>query len=602
MKTSIKINKKNIVYGTILFVIGLFFGWLFFGGNDNVKTTETMEHMHEDAEKETIWTCSMHPQIKQNKPGKCPFCGMDLIPLEGVSENDSPIHIQMSESAIRIAEVQTTKVVKATPFKEVYFPGKVKADERNIMKLTARFPGRIEKLNINFTGQEVSKGELLAKIYSPELVTAQKELFEAMKYKDSNPQFYQASRNKLKLWDLTDAQIDKIVSSGDPEFYFDILSPITGTVTMRHVALGDYVKEGTPLFEVINLSHVWVMFDAYESDIPWVKMGDKIQFTIKSLPGKTFTGKVTFIDPVVNTKTRVAYVRTELDNPRGLLKPGMFTSGILKTMLPGGENALVIPKSSILWTGKRSVVYVKDPDKYKPTFEYREITLGEDAGNYYVVKEGLEEGEEIVTNGVFSIDAAAQLQGKSSMMSPKGGMVSTGHNHGGQSMSKEEMAQMGKSEKMEQRSEVSTSFKKQLTKVYEKYLIMKDAFVASDAKKVSDATKEVSNAIKAVDMGLLKGNAHMAWMEQLETLGKSIKSIGQLSNIEQQRNEFANFNLTFYKSIKAFGLKDATAYYQYCPMAYRDQGAYWFSDSEEIRNPYFGEAMLGCGENREILK
>ncbi len=131
---------------------------------------------------------------------------------------------------------------------------------------------------------------------------------------------------------------------------------------------------------------------------------------------------------------------------------------------------------------------------------------------------------------------------------------------------------------------------------------MKDAFVASDAKKVSNTTKEVSNAIKAVDMGLLKGDAHMAWMEQLETLGKPIKSIGQLSNIEQQRNEFANFNLAFYKSLKAFGLKDATAYYQYCPMAYRDQGAYWFSDSEKIRNPYFGEAMLGCGENRETLK
>lgn len=602
MKTSIKINKKSIVYGTILFVIGIFFGWLFFGGNDNVKTTETLEHIHEDAEEETIWTCSMHPQIKLNKPGKCPLCGMDLIPLEGVSEDDSPFHIQMSESAMRIAEVQTTKVIKTTPFKEVYFPGKVKADERNIMKLTARFPGRIEKLNINFTGQEVRKGELLAKIYSPELVTAQKELFEALKYKDSNPQFYQASRNKLKLWDLTDSQIDKIASSGEPEFYFDIVSPIAGTVTMRHVALGDYVKEGTPLFEVIDLSHVWVMFDAYESDIPWVKMGDKIRFTIKSLPGKTFTGKVTFIDPVVNTKTRVAYVRTELDNPRGLLKPGMFTSGILKTMLPGVENALVIPKSSILWTGKRAVVYVKDPDKYEPVFEYREIVLGEDAGNYYVVKEGLEEGEEIVTNGVFSIDAAAQLLGKSSMMSPKGGKVLTGHNHGGQPMSKEEMAQMGKREKMEQQSEVNTAFKKQLTKVYEKYLIMKDAFVASDAKKVSDATKEVSNAIKAVDMGLLKGNAHMAWMEQLETLGKSIKSIGQLSNIEQQRNEFANFNLTFYKSIKAFGLKDATAYYQYCPMADRDQGAYWFSDSEKIRNPYFGEAMLGCGENRETLK
>jgi len=187
-------------------------------------------------------------------------------------------------------------------------------------------------------------------------------------------------------------------------------------------------------------------------------------------------------------------------------------------------------------------------------------------------------------------------------MNPEGGKISTGHNHGGQPMSKEEMAQMGKNEEMKQQFEVSTAFKNQLTEVYEKYLIMKDAFVASDAKKVSAAAKEVSNAIETMDMGLLKGETHMVWMEQLETLEKSIKSIGQLLNIEQQRNEFANFNLTFYKSLKAFGLKDATAYYQYCPMAKRDQGAYWFSDSEEIRNPYFGDAMLGCGENRETLK
>ncbi len=599
MKTSIKINKKNIVYGAILFVIGMFFGRLFFGSNDNVKTTETMEHKHEDAEKETIWACSMHPQIKKNKPGQCPICGMDLVPLEESSEEDSPIQIQMSEAAMRIAEVQTTKVEKTTPYKEIYFPGKVKADERSIMELTARFPGRIEKLNINFTGQKVSKGQVLVKIYSPKLVTAQKELFEAMKYKDSNPQFYQAARNKLKLWDLTDSQIDEIIIKGEPEFYFDVVSPITGTVTIRHIALGNYVKEGTPLFEVVNLSYVWVMFDAYESNIPWVKMGDKIQFTIKSLPGKTFTGKVTFIDPVVNPQTRVAYVRTELSNPGGLLKPNMFVSGILKTMLPGVENALVIPKSAILWTGKRAVVYVKDPHKDKPTFEYREIVLGEDAGNYYVVKDGLKEGEEIVTNGVFSIDAAAQLQGKSSMMSPQGGKTSTGHEHGGMDMGKTKTTEK---KEIKPAEDIDPKFQKQLANVYKTYLDMKEAFVASDKEKVKETSLAVKKSLKNVDMKLVKGANHIKWMEQLEIMTKSLDGINSTNDIEKQRNHFAMFSESLYSSLKLFGISNIKIYYQYCPMALDNKGAYWLSDTKEIRNPYFGEKMLKCGSTKETLR
>ncbi|GAG93286.1 unnamed protein product [marine sediment metagenome] len=155
---------------------------------------------------------------------------------------------------------------------------------------------------------------------------------------------------------------------------------------------------------------------------------------------------------------------------------------------------------------------------------------------------------------------------------------------------------------MEVPVEINPSFKAQLTQVYTSYLKMKDAFVATDAKEVSGAARDVSQAFKAVDMGLLKGDAHMVWMEQLETLEKSIDSIGNLSDIEKQRNEFARLNLTFYKSLKTFGLSNVTAYYQFCPMALDNTGAYWFSDSEEIRNPYFGDVMLECGENKEIIK
>ncbi|MCJ7582437.1 MAG: efflux RND transporter periplasmic adaptor subunit [Candidatus Aminicenantes bacterium] len=556
-----------------------------------------------------IWTCSMHPQIKMDEPGKCPICGMDLIPLISLSSSGDdvdPNEIVMTESAAKLASIQTMVVTKGVPNKTVSLQGKVQADERSIAELTARFGGRIEKLFVNFTGQTVTKGEKLATIYSPALVTAQRELLESLSFKETRPSLYTAAKGKLKLWDLTDEQISAIEEKGEPQVYFDVLSPITGTITVRQVAIGDYIKEGTVLFRVIDLTRVWIMFDAYESDLPWIKLGDKIDFMVQALPGKTFSAKVTYIDPFINGQTRVAKVRVEVSNPKLILKPEMFTAGLLESKIAEASDKIIVPKSSILWTGKRAVVYVKVQNRENPSFLYREVVLGPEAGAFYVISEGLEEGEEIAVNGVFKIDAASQLQGLPSMMNPGGGAGSTPHDmskmgldSGSKTMSNEEQQAMSKKAES---IKTDPAFKTQLTRVYSSYLIMKDAFVATDAKEVSAAAKEVSKAFKAVDMGLLKGETHRVWMEQLKTLGKSIESIGNLSDIENQRKEFAFFNLTFYKSLKAFGLSNVTAYYQFCPMALDNTGAYWFSDSEEIRNPYFGDVMLECGETKEIIK
>lgn len=423
-------NKKSLATSAGLIIAGIIIGWLIFGeGKENPSQPILSDKNIE--QQATIWTCSMHPQIRKDKPGKCPICAMDLIPLEsGDEENTEFNKISMSESAIRIAEVQIAIVQKSMPEKQIRLQGKVKPDERKIAVITSRFSGRIEKLFVNFTGQEVQQGEKLAIIYSPDLITAQKELFEAIKFKQTNPEYYKAAKNKLKLWSLSENQIDNIEQNGEPQNYFEVLSPLSGTVMKREVALGDYVNEGAMLFEIADLSAVWIMFDAYESDLPWIRTGAPVTFEVQSQPGKIFSGKVTFIDPVVNPETRVAYLRTEMENPAHLLKPEMFVRGIIKAKLPSALNALIIPKSSVLWTGKKAVVYVKVKEQTKPTFEYREITLGEDAGSFYVVKEGLQEGEEIVTNGVFKIDAAAQLAGKQSMMNPTEEKVSIEQNQG----------------------------------------------------------------------------------------------------------------------------------------------------------------------------
>ncbi|MDD4227398.1 efflux RND transporter periplasmic adaptor subunit [Maribellus comscasis] len=592
-----KTNRKTIIIAVSTLAVGLLLGWLIFGGSES-KTTEEQQHEHiaEEVAGETIWTCSMHPQIRQNEPGDCPICGMDLIPLEDEQNSGvDPMAISMSSTAMQLANISTAIVGSMDPVKQVRLNGKVQSDERLVYSQSSHIPGRVENLMVNFTGDYVQKGQVIASVYSPDLVTAQEELFEAQKIKESQPQLFNAAKEKLKNWKLTDSQIEQILNYETAKETFDVQADISGYVTQKMVNPGDYVGRGQAIYEIADLSKVWVLFDVYESDMPWVKKGDKVDFSIASLPGETFSGAITFLDPVIDSKTRVAKARVEVVN-RGLkLKPEMFASGKVEAKLPNRSGAVVVPKTAVMWTGERSVVYLKSKTDQGVNFMMREVELGPALGESFIVENGLEEGEEIAVNGTFSIDAAAQLAGKPSMMNPAGGPAMTGHNHGGMDMG-------GASAPPVEPVDADPKFTAQLTDVYEAYLDMKNAFVETDAQKVNSGAQKVSTALNSVDMGLLKGDAHMAWMDQLNALESAVNAINKSDDIEKQRREFARFNLAFYKSLKMFGLDNETAYYQYCPMANRDKGAYWLSEIKEIRNPYFGEDMLGCGETRETLK
>jgi Cu(I)/Ag(I) efflux system membrane fusion protein len=416
-------SNKYVRYG--LFIIGgIFVGWLAF--HSPHKTEEKLQST-EQVSNTTIWTCAMHPQIRMDQPGKCPICGMDLIPLrqEAGAANIDPDAIRLTKEAAQLASIQTSIVTHQKPVKEVRLYGKVQADERSIQSQVSHIPGRIEKLMVNFTGEKVNKGQLLAVIYSPELITAQQELLEAVKTKQVQSEIYEAAKDKLRQWKLTDSQIADIENSGKVKDNFEILSNTNGVIIARRVNNGDYVDQGTVLFDVTDLSHVWVMFDAYESDLPFIKTGDRLAFTIQAQPGINFAGNIIFIDPVIDPVTRVAKVRIEINNESGRLKPEMFATGIVKADLNQFRDKLVIPRSAVLWTGTRSIVYIKQKDIEEPVFKMREIELGPSLGNSYIVVNGLNEGEEIVTNGTFSIDAAAQLEGKPSMMNPQGGKTSS---------------------------------------------------------------------------------------------------------------------------------------------------------------------------------
>jgi Cu(I)/Ag(I) efflux system membrane fusion protein len=413
---------KYVVYS--LFVLGgLFMGWLFFHSSQGKENT----HDHTTAQngKATIWTCSMHPHIRMDKPGKCPICGMDLIPLSQSTVTVDPGAIHLTKEAAELANVLTSVVTKQKPIKEVRLYGKVQADERLLQSQVAHIPGRIEKLLVNFTGEGVRKGQTLALIYSPELVTAQQELLETAKTKESQPEMYEASKEKLRQWKLTDEQIAKIENSGTVQNNFEVVSNTTGIVTARRVNNGDHIAQGTILYDIADLSSVWLMFDAYESDLPFLNEGNKISFSVQALPGIDFSGNIIFIDPVIDPVTRVSKVRVEIGNTSGKLKPEMFATGIVNANLSEYKNNFIIPRSAVLWTGKRSIVYVKQAGTDEPIFKIREIELGPMLGNSYVVVNGLNEGEEIVTQGTFSVDAAAQLEGKPSMMNPDGGKTNT---------------------------------------------------------------------------------------------------------------------------------------------------------------------------------
>jgi len=606
MKALIKRIKENYIMLIIVLFSGIILGIVFSGSYGTGKSKTAYDDKHEEyehgPEESQIWTCSMHPQIRQDSPGDCPICGMDLVPLTSVQAHDTGAdEIVLSEAAAGLADIRTTAVVRSRPEKIIFLQGKVQADESNITELTARFGGRIEQLHVSFTGEDVRRGEKLATVYSPEMLSAQRELIEAAALKEERPAIYESARLKLRLWDISDEQIDKIEKRGEVQPYFDVLAPASGTVMRRHVAAGDYVTTGEPLFMIADLSELWIVFDAYEEDLQWISRGDKMEFSIQAVPGKKYVGRVSFVDPVINPVTRTAGVRLEINNTDRRLKPGMFAGGTLYSTASGGPGELLIPRSSVLWTGKRSVVYVKVPERETPVFSYREILLGPDAGEYYIVEEGLEEGEVIATNGVFKIDASAQLEGKVSMMNPGGAKITADHDHGGMDM-KTATADDSHADQTEIREEdVPENFKKQLTGAYDAYIDMKDAFVATDAGQVRKEAGRVIEALEKVDMSLLKGDAHMRWMDQLGLLNKSLGSIANSSDIKSQRQAFLELNKAFYLAVKTFGLVTDTVYYQYCPMADDNRGGYWLSNEKEIRNPYFGDMMMTCGEVKETI-
>jgi Cu(I)/Ag(I) efflux system membrane fusion protein len=566
-------KKENIIYIGIAVVVGLLVGYLIFGGNTETTSINEHDHTAESASGE-MWTCSMHPQIMQQEPGSCPICGMDLIPADNAGEGLMANQIKMTENAMILAGVETVRVGAATDGEEnIKVSGKVAVNQESDAVQSAYFDGRIENIFVNFEGEEVRKGQKLATIYAPALVSAQQELLTAATLKESQPELYKAVRNKLKLWKLSEAQINQIESSGQVQENFPVYANVGGVVSEIMVEEGDYIKTGSPLVKVANLNSVWAIFDTYENQLSLFEEGQTLNVTTTSYPNETFPAKVSFVAPTLNKNTRTLDVRAELDNTRGMLKPGMFVQAEVEVQDNQEDRVLTIPESAVLWTGKRSLVYVQ-PNPDNSIFEMREVQLGNLRNGDYVVNSGLESGDLVVAKGTFTVDAAAQLQGKRSMMNQDGETMQMGH-EGHSSMT------------MEFSQEAQGKFEN-LLKVY---LDLKDALVASNqgqtqiwAQKGAGMASEISN-MQMDDMG----KTHMS------KLAKQFRDMASKNKLENQRDVFVRLSQNMIQIGQQMQNLDTKLYVQRCPMANNDKGADWLSLEEEIRNPYYGDAMLTCG-------
>lgn len=519
-------------------------------------------------EKKTeVWTCSMHPQIQLPNPGKCPICGMDLIPADthktGAAQgtNEGLRRLALSETARRLAQVHVSAVERKSVRVTRRLLGKLDYDERRLAYITSWVSGRLDRLYVDFTGTVVEKGRPMVQLYSPELMAAQSELIHAVEaaerlkksgldtLRSTAIQTIESAKNKLRLWGLTDAQINEILRRGTPSDHITILAPMGGTVVHKDGFEGMYVKTGTRIYTIADLSSLWLKLDAYESDVPWIRVGDPVRFETASYPGEEFHGSVSFVDPILDEKTRTIKVRVDVSNRDGRLRPGMFVRAELRATIPDDPPPLVIPSTAPLMTGQRAVVYVAVPDE-PGTYEGREVVLGPRADGYYVVRHGLREGELVVTSGNFKIDSALQISAKPSMMTPEGGLGGDGHRHGEVSPSAAEGGARGGV------MVVSEDFRRQLLPVMRAYEAVQDAVASRDWIAVRNAYAGLEKALQDVKGELLDGHARMVWNELSMVLENDVM-IARYAQREGERQEaFASLESHMRRLGEQFGVQD----------------------------------------------
>ncbi|MGP0564868.1 MULTISPECIES: efflux RND transporter periplasmic adaptor subunit [unclassified Nitrospina] len=383
-------------------------------GSENQKMPMPEMKQKKEERKVKYWQAPMDPSYRRDNPGKSPM-GMDLIPVyEDVTEDSA---IKINPTVVQNIGVKTEKVKVRKLTHNIRTTGTLTYDERKVHHIHTKFGGWIEKLYVDFTGQEVDHDDMLMEIYSPELVSTQEEFLLALQYKESLEDspfreirrgaqtLLSSTRRRLELFDVAQHQIQELIKTRKVKKTMHIHSPTRGFVVHKKAEHGQYVEPGTPLYTIADLSSIWVMADIYEYEMPWVEIGQEATMNLPYFPGKQFKGKVTYIDPFLDPKTRTIKVRMEFENPDWALKPDMYANVTLKS--PLSKDGVAVPEQAVIRSGNMDLVVVQNK---KGQFETRQVALGVEAEGYYQVLKGLKSGETVVTSSAFLIDSESRLK------------------------------------------------------------------------------------------------------------------------------------------------------------------------------------------------
>ena len=647
----------------------------------------------------------MHPQIRRNKPGKCPICGMDLISV--VKTAGGMRTLTLSPEARALMNLETAPVERRYVTNPIALVGKVSYDETKLGYITAWVAGRLDRLYVDYSGVEVKQGDHMVYIYSEQLYAAQEELIQSLKYARDRPadtgrfgisevNLLEAAREKLRLLGLTEKQIKDIEAKSTPTDHLTIYSPVSGIVIDKLKQEGERVTVGERIYTIADLSQVWLHLDAYESHLQWIRYGQDVTITTEAYPGEEFHGRIAFIQPVLDDRTRTVKVRVNVPNPKGKLKPEMFVHAVVRPRVAAGGKVmdpslagkwispmhpeivkdepgtcdicgmplvqaeslgyvtpeadaarppLVVPYSAALVTGTRAIVYVRLPNlpsaaepafqtlsavvqdgdmeksraafatyanmldqpydqpgtdhakrlwneyadrlaqyalagqgvasaeaaeqvlvkieatmneareqfapSERPTFEGREIVLGPRAGDYYLVRHGLEEGELVVTHGNFKIDAEIQIQAKPSMMTPEGG-GGGGHDHGGGAAPK-----AGGDDHAEHQATLPSEFVQQVQRLDAAYVRLADAVRQKDLESATATFAQFGDTLNGVDASMLTGHSRMVWKEFAMLLGNDAVEGGEAQQMDEAGRVFLLLKGHMRRSREQFGFMPA---------------------------------------------
>lgn len=634
------------------------------------------------AAKVVKYACAMMCVPPMDRPGKCPVCGMDMVPVEEHGGDEAPggpsaanvlSEISLSETARKLARLQVTPVERRFAEAETRMVGKVDYDETRQRSITSRVAGRLDRLYVNFTGVPVNQGDHLVYLYSPELLSTQQELIQALNaFQELRPdssedirrirtESLDSARQKLLLWGITQEQVDEIEQRGTPSDHMTIYAPIGGIVTEKLLVEGEYVETGTEIYTIADLSSVWVKLDAYELDLASLRYGQEVEFTTEAYPGDVFHGKIAFIDPVLNARTRTAKVRVNVPNEDGRLKPEMFVRAVVRSQLTAegmvldpaladkwicpmhpeaiadgpeacvvcgmplvpaeslgyatadpaaAEPPLVIPVTAPLITGKRAIVYVAMPDR-EGRYEGREVLLGPRAGDVYVVREGLAEGDLVVSQGNLYLDSAVQILAKRSMMQPEpGGAPPGGHaGHAAHAAPAEPQAaamqpqERGATTPPAGGAVLPESAKGSLDRVFDAYFAMHAALSRDQLDPAKETAKSLLEAVTAFNETALPDALARQWRPLEPALRTSAEGVRAATTLPATRAAFEGVSNAMIAVAGRFGAGTRGRMLVYhCPMAFDNRGARWLQEKEGTENPYFGSAMFTCGVLKETIE